>query len=130
MMLVNVVLPIGEAIRQHGKLCNTLTVIQSMHYLKGYVFFSGISLAVIEPSARADFWFMVEKLKTAGVCIVFDPNYRARMWDNPAQAKEQFEKAFLLAHIALPGVDDFQQLYSISTSEGVYEFCKLINLMN
>ncbi|MGV2872443.1 sugar kinase [Colwellia sp. E150_009] len=87
-------------------------------------FFSGISLAVIEPSARADFWFMVEKLKTAGVCIVFDPNYRARMWDNPAQAKEQFEKAFLLAHIALPGVDDFQQLYSISTSEGVYEFCK------
>lgn len=87
-------------------------------------FFSGISLAVIEPCARDDFWNMVEKLKTAGVKIVFDPNYRARMWDNPAQAKEQFEKAFSLSNIALPGVDDFQQLYDLSTSEAVYEFCK------
>lgn len=87
-------------------------------------FFSGISLAVIEPNARADFWVMVEKMKAAGVKIVFDPNYRARMWDNPAQAKEQFEKAFSLSNIALPGVDDFQQLYDLSTSEEVYEFCK------
>lgn len=86
-------------------------------------FFSGISLAVIEPNARDDFWDMVAKMKTAGVKIVFDPNYRARMWDNPAQAKEQFEKAFSLAHIALPGVDDFQQLYDLTTSEAVYDFC-------
>lgn len=87
-------------------------------------FFSGISLAVIEPSARDDFWAMVEKMKAAGVKIVFDPNYRARMWDNPAQAKVQFEKAFSLANIALPGVDDFQQLYDLSSSEAVYDFCK------
>lgn len=87
-------------------------------------FFSGISLAVIEPSARDDFWVMVEKMKAAGGKIVFDPNYRARMWDNPAQAKVQFEKAFSLANIALPGVDDFQQLYDFSSSEAVYDFCK------
>lgn len=87
-------------------------------------FFSGISLAVIEPSARADFWVMIEKLKAAGVNIVFDPNYRARMWDNESQAKTQFEKAFSLSNIVLPGVDDFQQLYGLSTSQEVYDFCK------
>jgi len=87
-------------------------------------FFSGISLAVIEPEARVDFWAMVDKLKTAGVTIVFDPNYRARMWDTPAQAKEQFEQAFNYADILLPGVDDFEQLYGLTTSQAVYDFCK------
>jgi 2-dehydro-3-deoxygluconokinase len=91
-------------------------------------FFSGISLAVITPKHRALFWQMVEKLKQAGICIVFDPNYRARMWDSPEQAKEQFDKAFALSEVALPGVDDFQQLYDIHSSEGVYEYCQAFNL--
>lgn len=87
-------------------------------------FFSGISLAVIELNARKEFWLMVAKLKSAGVKIVFDPNYRARMWETPAKAKEQFEQAFSFADTLLPGVDDFAQLYEITTSEGVFEFCK------
>jgi 2-dehydro-3-deoxygluconokinase len=87
-------------------------------------FFSGISLAVVEPSARKNFWTMLEQLKTAGVKIVFDPNYRARLWDNPEQAKEQFEQAFNVADVLLPGVDDFEQLYGIDTSEDVFDFCK------
>lgn len=87
-------------------------------------FFSGISLAVITPADRLSFWQMVEQLKQAGVSIVFDPNYRARMWDSTAQAKEQFEQAFSYADIMLPGVDDFEQLYDITTSEAVYDFCK------
>ena len=87
-------------------------------------FFSGISLAVVEPSARKSFWAMIEQLKSAGVKIVFDPNYRARLWDSLEQAKEQFEQAFHLADVLLPGVDDFEQLYSITTSEDVYDFCK------
>ncbi|MBU2924428.1 sugar kinase [Colwellia sp. 1_MG-2023] len=87
-------------------------------------FFSGISLAVVEPEARADFWSMIEKLKSADVKIVFDPNYRARMWDTPGQAKEQFELAFSAADVLLPGVDDFEQLYGMTTSQEVYDFCK------
>jgi 2-dehydro-3-deoxygluconokinase len=90
-------------------------------------FFSGISLAVITAKHRPLFWQMVEKLKQAGVCIVFDPNYRARMWDSPEQAKEQFDQAFELSVVALPGVDDFQQLYDIHSSEGVYNYCKTFN---
>jgi 2-dehydro-3-deoxygluconokinase len=87
-------------------------------------FFSGISLAVIEPEDRIAFWAMIEKLKTAGVKIVFDPNYRARMWNTPTQAKEQFEQAFSYADVLLPGVDDFEQLYGLTTSQAVYDFCK------
>ncbi|WP_083277973.1 PfkB family carbohydrate kinase [Colwellia sp. PAMC 20917] len=88
------------------------------------IFFSGISLAVILPKDRPKFWQLLRSLKKSGLTIVFDPNYRARKWDTPEQAKEQFEQAFTLADILLPGVDDFEQLYGISTSEAVYDFCK------
>ena len=99
------------------------TVIESLSQSDMF-FFSGISLAVIHAKDRPLFWQMVTTLKEAGVRIVFDPNYRARMWDTPEQAKEQFEKAFSLADVALPGVDDFQQLYGADTSDEVYEFCR------
>lgn len=88
------------------------------------VFFSGISLAVIFPNDRPKFWALIQTLKEAGTTVVFDPNYRARMWDSPEQAKEQFEMAYNLADVMLPGVDDFEQLYGLTTSEEVYEFCK------
>lgn len=91
-------------------------------------FFSGISLAVIHTNDRQKFWQMVEILQQAGVSIVFDPNYRARMWDTPEQAREQFDQAFALSDVALPGVDDFQQLYDIESSKGVYDYCKSFNL--
>lgn len=88
------------------------------------VFFSGISLAVITPSDRPKFWQFIKQLKGLGAKLVFDPNYRMKMWDTPTQAKEQFEQAFNFADILLPGVDDFEKLYGISTSEAVYDFCK------
>jgi 2-dehydro-3-deoxygluconokinase len=90
-------------------------------------FFSGISLAVIKPEDRLLFWQMLEKIQQAGVSIIFDPNYRARMWDSAEQAKAQFERAFSMAEVALPGVDDFAQLYGIDSSEAVYAFCRDFN---
>ncbi|MDO7085457.1 sugar kinase [Pseudocolwellia sp. AS88] len=85
-------------------------------------FFSGISLAVITPEDRPKFWKMVEKLKSAGVTIIFDPNYRARMWSSPDEAKQEYHQAFTLSNIALPGVDDFKQLYQLNTAEEVITF--------
>lgn len=87
-------------------------------------FFSGISLAVIEQSKRTQFWQKAEQLKNAGVKVVFDPNYRARLWKNEQEAKTEFEKAFRISDVLLPGVEDLAVLYGIETAEGVLEFCK------
>jgi 2-dehydro-3-deoxygluconokinase len=87
-------------------------------------FFSGISLAVIQPEARASFWQKLVQLKTAGVKIVFDPNYRARMWKDKDETIQAYEQAFKLADIALPGVEDFDSLYGINSVEGVIDFCQ------
>ena len=87
-------------------------------------FFSGISLAVIEPEARADFWALIDKLKAGGVQIVFDPNYRPRLWSNAKEAQVQFELALQKSDLSLPGVDDFEQLFGMISAEEVNEYCQ------
>jgi 2-dehydro-3-deoxygluconokinase len=82
-------------------------------------FFSGISLAVIEPDARAAFWQSIDTLKAAGVKIVFDPNYRARLWQSIEETKQQYALAFQSADITLPGVEDLQVLYAVESVEDV-----------
>lgn len=88
------------------------------------LFLSGISLAVIEECARVTFWQKLQQIKDAGVKIVFDPNYRSRLWRDQEQAKEQFNKAFALSDAALPGVEDFSELYGINSANEVVDFCR------
>ncbi|GAB0112251.1 sugar kinase [Pseudoalteromonas distincta] len=87
-------------------------------------FFSGISLAIIEESAREDFWKVVKQLKDAGVKIVFDPNYRTRLWNSVEETKEQYHLAFTFADITLPGVEDLTTLYDVHSVEAVVEYLK------
>ncbi|NNG41780.1 sugar kinase [Pseudoalteromonas sp. NEC-BIFX-2020_002] len=83
------------------------------------LFFSGISLAVIEPDTRAIFWQSIHTLKAAGVKVVFDPNYRARLWQSVEETKQQYALAFQCADITLPGVEDLHALYGVDSVEDV-----------
>ena len=87
-------------------------------------FFSGISLAVIEPEARNMFWVKVASLANTGVKLVFDPNYRPRLWSSPEEAKEQFDRAFQLSQVVLPGLEDLTQLYGIESVGEAMNFLK------
>lgn len=87
-------------------------------------FISGISLAVIDAQDRATFWLKIKALKEAGVTIVFDPNYRARLWQSEEEAVAQFEQAFALCDVALPGVEDLTVLFGVKTAEDVLTFCR------
>lgn len=91
-------------------------------------FISGISLAVLEADSRASFWEKIETLKQNGVSIVFDPNYRPRLWINEDEARAEFDKAFSLADITLPGVEDLRDLYQIDDSKALIEFCQGHNI--
>lgn len=86
---------------------------------KDILFFSGISLAVIPQEDRDLLWQQVERIKERGVVIVFDPNYRPRMWSSPEQAKTQFDKAFSYSDIVLPGIEDFDSLYGLTDEDSV-----------
>jgi 2-dehydro-3-deoxygluconokinase len=91
------------------------------------LFFSGISLAVLTPETRDIFWHAIEQVRTAGVKLVFDPNYRARLWKSPEDAINQFNKAFQLSDIFLPGVEDLNELYGVQSTREAIDFCRNFN---
>ncbi|GAA6184581.1 sugar kinase [Aliiglaciecola sp. NS0011-25] len=89
----------------------------------GMFFFSGISLAILLDEERSLFWQKLEEMQQAGVVIAFDPNYRPQLWRSADIAKLNIEKAFQIADVLLPGVDDFDKLYGMDDVEQCIELC-------
>jgi 2-dehydro-3-deoxygluconokinase len=104
--------------RQHSSVADLLPV--------DLFYFSGISLAILSSEDRRYLFALIEQLKTQGVQIAFDPNYRAALWPEPEMCRLNFEQAYRLADIALPGLDDHQVLYdSQSTADVVAQLQQL-----
>jgi 2-dehydro-3-deoxygluconokinase len=74
-------------------------------------YFSGITLAILAPTARALLLDALREARSAGTLIAFDPNYRARLWLSDEEARLAFSQALALTDIALPTFPDEQALY-------------------
>jgi 2-dehydro-3-deoxygluconokinase len=81
------------------------------------IYFSGITLAILEPAARATLMRALAKARAAGSRLAFDPNYRARLWPSLDEAKAAITAALQLADIALPTHDDEKQLFGDATPD-------------
>lgn len=76
------------------------------------IFFSGISLAIL-PAAVRDAWldWLKDFRERTHATIVFDSNYRPRLWDGIDEARHYMNRAWSVASLALPSVDDEQLLH-------------------
>ncbi|WP_062064969.1 sugar kinase [Cellvibrio sp. OA-2007] len=86
------------------------------------VFFSGISLAILEKNSRTLFWDFIHHLKKKGTQVIFDPNYRAKLWDSIEDCKAQYELAFHASNLVLPSLEDFTNLYQLDSAIAVSKF--------
>lgn len=75
------------------------------------LYFSGISLAILAPAARRRLFEIARRVRARGGRVVFDNNYRPRLWVDAATARGAYEQALALAHIALVTLDDEQTLH-------------------
>lgn len=76
------------------------------------VYFSGITLAILPPQTRADLLdFLTSWRRHAGRRVAFDSNYRPRLWANVDDAREWIGRAWKIADIALPSIDDELALF-------------------
>jgi 2-dehydro-3-deoxygluconokinase len=81
------------------------------------VYFSGITLAILEPAARKVLFAAVDAARKAGSLVAFDANYRPRLWRSADEAREAAAEALSLTDIALPTFPDEQALYGDATPE-------------
>lgn len=84
-----------------------------------YVFFTGITLAILSDGDRESLLATLKQVADAGVNVVFDPNYRPRLWAAPEVAAESFKQALAITSVALPGLEDFEALYGLTTQDQV-----------
>jgi 2-dehydro-3-deoxygluconokinase len=77
------------------------------------LYLSGISLAILPPAGRERLFGLMQRLRDRGAEVVFDNNYRPRLWPRREEALAAYERAFRLASIALVTADDEQTLHDL-----------------
>ena len=84
------------------------------------VYLSGITLAILHPSARARLIAYLRDLRRRGAChVAFDSNYRPQLWENAEVARRSTREMWQVADIALPSLDDETALFGDAGEETV-----------
>ena len=81
------------------------------------LFLSGISVAILPPHDREKLLNLVQTLRRAGVIIVYDPNYRAALWESPGEARDWTGRVYHETDVAMPGFFDERALFDDATPE-------------
>lgn len=70
------------------------------------IYFSGITLAILNREGRAALLDVVRSARRAGKRVAFDPNLRPHLWDSPSEMTENIMQAAAVSDIALPSFED------------------------
>jgi 2-dehydro-3-deoxygluconokinase len=81
--------------------------------------FSLITLAVLPPGARSRLFALCAAVRARGGKVVFDGNYRPRLWSSPAAAALARDEAIAHTDIGLPTLDDEALLTPGATAASV-----------
>lgn len=92
------------------------------------LYFSGISLAILDPNARQRLFSLIRQMKKAGKQVVFDNNYRPRLWASNAVARTVFQQALSVATTALITVDDHQAVFGLSSLDEAVQHAQSLNV--
>lgn len=84
------------------------------------LYLSGISLAVMAAALPTRLPALLVRLKARGARIVFDNNYRPRLWGSPDAARSAFDNLYRVADIALVTLDDHAALYGTPALEHAF----------
>ena len=90
------------------------------------LYLSGITLAILPPAGRERLYALMAAMRERGAHVVFDNNYRPRLWKDGQAARVEFERAFSLATIALVTADDHQALMALPDLDAAIAHAKAL----
>jgi 2-dehydro-3-deoxygluconokinase len=85
------------------------------------VYLSGISLAILSPADRELLISALAQCRARGGTVVFDNNYRPRLWESAQEAAEVYRRVLAHTDIALLTLDDEHALYGPHTAHEAVE---------
>jgi 2-dehydro-3-deoxygluconokinase len=75
------------------------------------IFFSGITIAILDEQARAAFLHVVSAQRAKGKTVVFDPNLRPRLWKDPAVMRASIMDGARVSDLILPSFDEEAEFF-------------------
>jgi 2-dehydro-3-deoxygluconokinase len=81
--------------------------------------YSLITLAILPPEARNDLFALCAEVRARGGKVAFDGNYRPRLWNSQAEAREARDAALACADIGLPTLEDEAMLSGETSAAAV-----------
>lgn len=84
------------------------------------LYFSGITLAVLGEVGRVRLLAALLEARQRGARVVFDNNYRPRLWASVEAAREAYQQVLAQVDMALLTEDDERALFGYADSEQVF----------
>ena len=89
---------------------------------------SGISLAILDAASRQRLFTLLKAQKNAGKQVVFDNNYRPKLWADRITTQQVFEQAFEVSTIVLITADDHQAVFNLPDLESAVAHAKQLRV--
>ncbi|QIL90642.1 sugar kinase [Microbulbifer sp. SH-1] len=83
------------------------------------IYLSGISLAILSPYGRECLFDFLAVFRLAGGKVIFDGNYRPRLWGSETLTRKAYEQIYRLTDIALPTMEDEAALFGDASTESI-----------
>lgn len=86
-----------------------------------YLYLSGISLAILSPPGRVRLLALLQQCRRQGGKVIFDNNYRARLWTDILTARQAYQQVLNCTDIAFLTLDDEQALWGEQSVQQVID---------
>lgn len=90
---------------------------------RGALYLSGISLAILPDSSKDKLLSFISQMRKNGKTIIFDNNYRPRLWQSTEQARACYDQMLALTDIALLTEEDDHLVYGVQSDNAIIERC-------
>ncbi|SUG53336.1 2-dehydro-3-deoxygluconokinase [Salmonella enterica subsp. diarizonae] len=84
-----------------------------------YLYLSGISLAILSPASRDKLLSLLRECRDNGGKVIFDNNYRPRLWTSREETQQVYQKMLECTDIAFLTLDDEDALWGKKPVEEV-----------
>lgn len=89
------------------------------------IYFSAITVAVMNKEGRKNFFETIQKAREAGVKIAFDTNYRPKLYSSKQEAKDIYMETIKYCDIVLPSIEDEMDLWTEDNSNEIIQRLKI-----
>ncbi|CAI1176417.1 5-dehydro-2-deoxygluconokinase [Serratia liquefaciens] len=94
-----------------------------------YLYLSGISVAILDAASRTKLLALLRQCRANGGKVIFDNNYRPRLWQNREETQQAYREVLACTDIAFLTLDDEDLLWGKQPVEQVVQRTQQLGVM-